>query len=62
MEQVTGYYGNWFENLIAYNLMDIMKVLLCLTFAMIALSIISMIVEIKSYDKYTEENKDETLG
>ena len=61
MEQVTGYYGNWFENFIAYNLMDIMKVLACLTFVIIALSIISMIVEIKSYDKDTEENKDETL-
>lgn len=61
MEQVTGYYGNWLENFIAYNLMDIMKVLVCLTFALIALSIISMIVEIKSYDKDTEENKDETL-
>ena len=40
MEQVTGYYGNWLENFIAYNLMDIMKVLACLTFVIIALSII----------------------
>ena len=61
MEQVTGYYGNWFENFIAYNLTDIMKVLVCLTFVMIALSIISIIVDIKSYNN-TEENKDETLG
>ena len=62
MEQVTGYYGNWLENFIAYNTMDIMKVLVCISFGLVALSVVSMIVEIKSYDKDTEENENETLG
>ena len=61
MEQVTGFYGNWLENFIAYNITDIMKVLVCITFGLIALSVVSMIMEIKTYDKDTEENTDETL-